>query len=194
MREGHCSRIRLGHRHTCPVRAVLLGGAPGIGKSACARELLRLAENGPELVQWIDVDALWLHQPWRVDDAMKTMVARNLRAISAHANDAMVDVLVITWVFQDSAMHELVKDLLPPSCRTLRIQLLASEDVWATRFRTDRHRPDLDEFFVDRYAGAQATLADWYVQTDQLQCSDVAVQVATAIGLHDAKSAAEGEA
>ncbi|MEO6086985.1 MAG: hypothetical protein ABIQ18_28125 [Umezawaea sp.] len=82
------------------MRAVMLGGAPGVGKSSVARHLLTLAENEPDLVQWVDVDHLWLHQPWRVDERMKKMVQANLRAVACHAAEADVDILLITWVFR----------------------------------------------------------------------------------------------
>ena len=49
------------------MRLALVGGAPGIGKTSVARRLLEIAIAGRTLVQWVDVDALWLHQPWRVD-------------------------------------------------------------------------------------------------------------------------------
>ena len=48
------------------MRLALVGGAPGIGKTSVARRLLEIAIAGRTLVQWVDVDALWLHQPWRV--------------------------------------------------------------------------------------------------------------------------------
>jgi hypothetical protein len=41
--------------------------------------------GGDPLVQWIDVDALWQHQPWRVDDRTKLMLQRNLQAMLANA-------------------------------------------------------------------------------------------------------------
>src|ERR1700749_4148876 len=44
--------------YCCPMRVVLLGGAPGIGKTTTARSLMELAQAGPDLVQWVDVDAL----------------------------------------------------------------------------------------------------------------------------------------
>ncbi len=78
------------------MRTVMLGGAPGIGKSSVAERLLELAQEGPHLVQWVDVDSLWLHQPWRVDERMTTMVQANLRAVAGHASQAGVDVLLIT--------------------------------------------------------------------------------------------------
>src|SRR5690348_1147281 len=109
----------------------MLGGAPGIGKSTVARRLLEIAEGGPHLVQWIDVDSLWLHQPWRADERMTAMMRANLRSVAGHAKWAGVDVLLITWVFQSAGMHQIVTALLPPASSTLSVQLRAGPETWA---------------------------------------------------------------
>jgi broad-specificity NMP kinase len=102
------------------VRVVVLGGAPGVGKSNAARRLLELAENRPSLVQRVDIDNLWQHETWRVAERMTTMMQANLRSVADHAAQAGVDVLVITWVFQSAEMHRLVSTLLPPSATCAR--------------------------------------------------------------------------
>ena len=144
----------------------MLGGAPGVGKSSVARRLLELAASGPELLQWVDVDALWLHQPWRVDERMTTMMQANLRAVAGHAARAGVDILLITWVFQSAGMHRLVTSLLPPASTTVSVQLHAGPDTWRRRFQADPERPGLNEFYQGRYAAAQETPADHIVDTD----------------------------
>lgn len=161
----------------------MLGGAPGVGKSTVARRLLSLAEDGPELVQWVDVDALWLHQPWRVDERMRAMVQANLRAVADHAAQAGVDVLVITWVFQSADMHRLVASLLPPATTNVSIQLHAAWEAWRRRFEADPERGGLNEFYQRRYEAAQATPCDHVVQIDGLAPVDVARRVAALIGL-----------
>lgn len=93
------------------VRLILLGGAPGAGKSETARELLVIAQAGDDLVQWVDVDTLWLHQPWRVDHAMINMLHANLAAVLANADHAGVTTLILTWVYQDTSYHRLVLNL-----------------------------------------------------------------------------------
>jgi len=142
------------------VRVVLLGGAPGVGKSAVGRALLFKVMLGERLVQWVDVDALWLHQPWRVDDQTKTMVQENLRCVMANAAAGGVDTLVITWVFQGPEMHALVEGLAPTGAEILRVQLVADEAPWRARFEADVERPPLNDFFIDRYRAAQLTPVD----------------------------------
>jgi predicted kinase len=163
------------------MRMILLGGAPGIGKTATARECLRAAIGGTTLVQWVDVDALWAHQPWRVDEAMTTMVRANLRAVIGNAAEAGVDVLLVTWVFQDASFHRLLDELAPDGVRTTTVQLRSSEATWRTRFSADPDRPPIDAFYTDRYRAAQATPADHVIETDDLDAPAVARAVAAVI-------------
>lgn len=159
----------------------MLGGAPGIGKSAAVRRLLELAQGRPSLVQWVDIDSLWLHQPWRVDERMTTMMRANLRSVAGHAAQARVDVLVITWVFQSAEMHHLVTALLPPASRITSVQLHASHETWSSRFEADPERPSLDDFYQSRYAAAQVTPADYIVETDGLTPIEIAHRVAALV-------------
>ncbi|HEY1179227.1 MAG TPA: hypothetical protein VGF17_23990, partial [Phytomonospora sp.] len=145
------------------MRMVLLGGAPGVGKTSTATELLHLAQGGSELVQWVDVDALWSHQPWHVDAAMISMVQANLRAVIGNAATAGVELLLVTWVFQEASFHELLRELAPDGVKVATVQLLAREATWRERWAADPARPPIDEFFTDRYRAAQATPADFAV-------------------------------
>jgi chloramphenicol 3-O-phosphotransferase len=165
------------------MRTVMLGGAPGIGKSSVAEQLLELAQEGPHLVQWVDVDNLWLHQPWRVDERMTTMAQANLRAVASHASQAGADVLLITWVFQSAEIHRLVTGLLPAGAATVSVQLHADYDTWVRRFEADARRPGLNDFYRSRYTEAQATPADHVVDTDGIAPKEVARRVAALIGI-----------
>jgi chloramphenicol 3-O-phosphotransferase len=161
----------------------MLGGAPGVGKSSAARRLLELAEGEPRLVQWVDVDYLWLHQPWRVDERMRGMVHANIRAVADHAAQAGVDLLVITWVFQSTEMHRLVAGLLPPTVTSTSIQLHAGRETWQQRFEGDPERHGINEYYQGRYTSAQATPADHVIDTDGLTPIEVARRVAEVLAL-----------
>ena len=147
---------------------VLLGGAPGIGKSAVARELLSAAARGSRLVQWVDVDSLWFHQPWQVTDRTKAMVEANLAAVLANAVRGGVDTVVVTWVFQGSHMHDLVRELAPEGVSFTTVQLVARAATWRARFGGDSTRAEIDAFYETRYAAAQQTEADHRIDTDGL--------------------------
>lgn len=157
------------------LRLVLLGGPPAVGKSAVAEALLgRFIDNAPVRVQWIDVDTLWRHQPWRVDDTTITMLHANLRSVLHNAAIAGFDVAIVSWVFQDSGFHDLVVSLAPDNTAHLRIRLDASQPVWEERLATrsigDEHRA----FYEQRYTEARLSPADHVVQTDHRPVSDIA--------------------
>jgi hypothetical protein len=166
-----------------PVRVVLLGGAPGIGKTTTARRLMELAQAGPELVQWVDVDALWFHLPWTVDERWKAMVEANIRAVAGHAAQAGVDVLLITWVFPTADVHRIVAGLLPPGSKVTSVQLRAGHEAWARRFTADPERPSLNDNYERGYTACQAVPGDHVVETDGLTPIEVANAVALATGL-----------
>lgn len=155
----------------------MLGGAPGVGKTSVARELLGLMAGGDPLVQWIDVDALWQHQPWRVDDRTKLMLQRNLQAMLANAEAAGVDVVIVTWVYQTGEFHKLVADLAPLNSALFTVQLRASDTVWRERFTLDTVRPAIDEFYEHRYLAAQSTPADHIIETDGLDVTQIATVI-----------------
>ncbi|MBB5789488.1 AAA family ATPase [Jiangella mangrovi] len=165
------------------MRLVLLGGAPGVGKTSVARQLLRRAAGGSALVQWVDVDALWWHQPWRVDERTTAMVRANLAAVMDHAATAGVQVLVVTWVFQSTHLHELVRSLAPPGALPTTVQLVVGETEWRRRFEADPDRPPIDDFFRDRYAGAQKTPSDHRIETDRRDVAGVAAELASLLQL-----------
>ena len=165
------------------MRVVLLGGAPGIGKTTTARRLMEFAQAGPDLVQWIDVDALWFHRPWRVDERTKAMVHANIRAVADHAAQAGVDVLLITWVFHTADMHRLVAGLLPPGSEITSVQLHAGHEVWTRRYTGDPERGGGPlAYHEEGYTEAHAVPVDHVVNTDGLTPIEVADAVALAIG------------
>jgi chloramphenicol 3-O-phosphotransferase len=173
-----------------PMRVVLLGGAMGIGKTTTARCLMEMAQAGPDLVQWVDVDALWFHRPWRVDEVTKAMVEANIRAVADHAAQASVDVLLITWVFPAANVHRIVAGLLPPGCEITSVQLHASHEVWARRLMGDPERSNLNfdpeerhTHHEERYMETHAVPVDHVVKTDGLTPIEVANAVALATGL-----------
>lgn len=164
------------------MRLVLLGGAPGVGKSAVARAVLTHHQGPPgsaPLLQWVDVDALWLHQPWRVDPAMRALVAANLRAVLGGAAAAGVEVALVTWTFHTAELRRVVVDAAPPGCLVRWVQLVAAEEVWRARFEADGDRTGIDEFYEQRYRAAQAEAehADAVVDTSHSQVRAVAHRV-----------------
>jgi chloramphenicol 3-O-phosphotransferase len=165
------------------MRVVLLGGAPGIGKTTTARRMMEFAQAGPDLVQWVDVDALWFHRPWRVDERTKAMVEANIRAVADHAAQAGVDVLLITWVFHTADLHRIVAGLLPPGSEITSVQLHAGHEVWTRRYMGDPERGGGPLVHHEEgYTETHAVPVDHVVKTDGLTPIEVANAVALAIG------------
>lgn len=142
-----------------------------------------MAASGTALVQWVDVDHLWLHQPWRVDAASTSMLQANLQSVFANAESAGVDIIVVTWVFQSTQMQDLVRGLLPAGTPSTSIQLLADADTWRRRFQGDPSRPRVDAFFVQRYRDAQDTPCDHTVETGQREPAEIAFVIASLLEL-----------
>lgn len=138
---------------------------------------------GNRLVQWVDVDALWLHQPWRVDEHTRSMVEANLRCVTANAEAAGVDTLVVTWVFQSAEMQALVQGLAPDGADIVRVQLIADETSWRSRFESDTDRPPINDFYVDRYWAAQQTPADHQIDVSTHSPAEVAEVLVDVLGL-----------
>lgn len=175
------------------MRVVLLGGAPGVGKTTTARRLMEFAQAGPDLVQWVDVDALWFHRPWRVDERTKAMVEANIRAVADHAAQAGVDVLLITWVFHKAEVHRIVAGLLPPGSEITTVQLHAGHEVWARRYMGDPERGGGPlARHEEGYTQTHAVPVDHVVKTDGLTPIEVADAVALAIGGALARRADQG--
>ena len=181
--EGRSMRLECAPRvrHAAAVRLVLLGGAPGVGKSAVARAVLarhRGAVGEHPLLQWVDVDALWMHQPWRVDDVMRGVVEGNLRAVLGGAGVTGVDVVLVTWTFHEPHLRNVVVGAAPDGVEVHWVQLVASEAAWRQRFEADEHRSGVDAFYEQRYAQAQTAPADLLIDTSVREVEEVAARVA----------------
>ena len=62
---------------------VFIGGAPGVGKSTVANELLSRAGNSV----WLDGDDLWRVQPFIVNEVTKDMVEKNMEVLPFNTED-----------------------------------------------------------------------------------------------------------
>ena len=87
-------------------KLVLLGGAPGVGKSTVARLLLARLSG----CAWLDGDDLWRTNPFRVDDVTRPMVERNIRFVLRNYVHADFRCVIFTWVLHLQPVIDLVLD------------------------------------------------------------------------------------
>jgi predicted ABC-type ATPase len=81
-------------------KLVFVGGAPGVGKSSVARELLaRLRE-----CVWLDGDDLWRMHPFVVNDTATNMVEHNIQSVLLSFIRTGFSVVIFTWVLHDKAI------------------------------------------------------------------------------------------
>lgn len=152
------------------MQLVLLGGAPGVGKSTAAHYLLEevYRRGGDVLVQWIELEGLWRHQPWQVNDRTTQLRDENLRAVLANAERMDVDTVVVTWVFETIQQYDLVGALAPADVDVTTVQLMASEKVWRLRFGSDPLRRPVADIDVQRWANHSSIGSDHVILTDDL--------------------------
>lgn len=152
------------------MRLGLSGGAPGVGKSSAVHLLLEEVYRRGQgvLVQWVEVESLWRHQPWQVNDRTTQLRDDNLRAVLAHAQRADVDAVVVAWVFATAEQYELVRALAPADIDFTTVQLTANQPLWRQRFGSESRRRPIEDIDVQRWANHVGVDSDHVIATDGL--------------------------
>ena len=86
-------------------KLICIGGAPGVGKSTIAKELL----NQMDRSVWLDGDDLWKMHPFVVNDSTKKMVEKNIQYILRSFLETGFSYILFSWVLHDNSI---VKRLL----------------------------------------------------------------------------------
>ncbi|HQQ67925.1 MAG TPA: AAA family ATPase [Candidatus Cloacimonadota bacterium] len=79
---------------------ILIGGAPGTGKSSVASRLYRRLENSV----WLDGDDLWMMNPFRVTEARKAMVLNNAAFVLSSYISESFSYIIFSWVMHEPAI------------------------------------------------------------------------------------------
>ena len=83
-------------------KLVFMGGAPGVGKSSVARELLGRLDH----CVWLDGDDLWRMHPFVVNDTTTNMVEHNIQSVLRSFIQTGFPVVIFTWVLHDKSVAD----------------------------------------------------------------------------------------
>ena len=87
---------------------ILIGGAPGIGKSTVAELLYQHLENSV----WLDGDDLWRMHPFIVNDQTKLMVLDNIGCVLGSFLKASFEYVILSWVMHEPQIVDAILDRL----------------------------------------------------------------------------------
>ena len=162
------------------VRALLLTGTIGSGKTAVAAEigLLLEAEQLPSAI--VDLDWLgWVHLGASFD-GVEELIARNLAAIWPNLRSAGVGRLVLVRALQRPEVVDGLRRALPDADLTV-VRLLASRGTVEERLRRRDTGRVLEEHLAETLQMAesmdQAALEDFQVDNDGRPVREVAAEI-----------------
>lgn len=175
-----------------PVRALILNGGSGVGKSTALQEIGALLRERDVPHALIDLDFLTLSWPRPQDDRWGARIAReNLASLAENYRRSGIDRLVVTHVFTDRRHLDGCREALgaASAAEAPMIRLRASRDVIEQRLRA-RHATEaaweLDGFLagLDELARTldAANLDDHVIDVDALSPRAVAERVLEAAG------------
>jgi dephospho-CoA kinase len=118
---------------------ILLGGAPGVGKSTVAN-LLNL-HLSPSV--WLDGDDLWRMHPFSVTTRTKEMVLRNIRYLLASFLSESFDYILFSWVMHEPwIVRQIMRDIDPAGHILLHVTLICSDQTLLKRISGDSVKRD----------------------------------------------------
>ena len=118
---------------------ILLGGAPGVGKSTVAN-LLR-QHLAPSV--WLDGDDLWRMHPFAVTPRSKEMVLRHIRWLLTSFLSEPFDYVLFSWVMHEPGIAQQILRVLDPAGHILlHVTLACSEQTLLKRISGDSAERD----------------------------------------------------
>lgn len=151
---------------------ILIGGAPGTGKSSVAARLFKSLGN----CVWLDGDDLWRMNPFVVSPKSKEMVLRNAAFMLSSFLEESFSYIIFSWV-----MHEpqIVENLLSRLSRTnyklLHFTLYCSEEELLKRIAGSGLQRD-PQLCLDRLRSIRSNYPE-AIDTDKLSAEDITGQL-----------------
>lgn len=154
-----------------PPLLVLIGGAPGVGKSAVAREALRRLDR----CVWLDGDDLWRMNPFVNDEGMRRMVMRNVVAVLQSFMRGSFEYVLFSWVLHlDSVVDAILSAVLPPGGEARCFSLVCDEQTLLDRLASDPGRSTDPALALDRLRATRRQTRMEIVDTEGRGAVDVA--------------------
>ncbi|MCK9558313.1 MAG: AAA family ATPase [Candidatus Cloacimonetes bacterium] len=103
---------------------ILIGGAPGVGKTTLAASLNQVLPSSV----WLDGDDLWRMDPFIVNDATKKMVLRHISYVLSSLLREDFQYVIFSWVMHEKSIRKQVLSSLDTDCyRLINICLTCSD-------------------------------------------------------------------
>lgn len=158
-------------------KLILIGGAPGIGKSTVARLLMNQLPNSA----WLDGDDVWRMNPFRVDAVTTAMVQHNIAYVLRGFIEAGFSYAILSWVMhRQIIIDQLLDSLQGLSFQALVCTLVCSPAALAERHRGDPARSDISQLALDRLEQSRQ-LKTLQIDTDGLSAGEVAARIRAAM-------------
>jgi len=88
---------------------IMIGGAPGCGKTTTAEQL----KNSLERSVWLDGDWCWMMNPWEFSEQNKRMVERNISfMLNSFLENDSFEYVILSWVLHSQNLIDTVLDSL----------------------------------------------------------------------------------
>ncbi|HNZ32722.1 MAG TPA: zeta toxin family protein [Candidatus Cloacimonas sp.] len=145
---------------------ILIGGAPGTGKSSVASQLYCRLKNSV----WLDGDDLWRMNPFLVTEARKEMILNNAAFVLSSFIRESFSYIIFSWVMHEPAIvQRLLEKISIRQYRLLHFNLLCSESTLMQHISTTDRDPGL---CLERLRSIQENYPD-AVDIDKMSVEDV---------------------
>ena len=158
-------------------KLVLLGGAPGVGKTTLLKYLPRVFEN----CACLDADDVWRVQPIEIDEAHRAIAVDNVVAVLRGYLTAGYSLVFLGWVLARPEMVDRVLAGLEGLYESsLLIHLVAAPEALATRSREKLERGLLVDYQALKVRQIEA-LPTTKLDTTSLEPAAVAAEIRTLV-------------